>query len=127
MFKSNVYNQDSDGDGMSDYDEINYDGDASSYNPITDTNPLAVDTDGDSLSDLIDPLPLNIKFVDGDLAPLGAPDGVVNTADYMIAFRIILGVLSPTVLELTHGDIYPVAAPDGEITISDLLQLLHKI
>lgn len=60
-------------------------------------------------------------FADGDLAPLGAPDGVINTADYLIALRISLGELTATSLELSHGDVYPPDAPDGVIDISDML------
>jgi pimeloyl-ACP methyl ester carboxylesterase len=42
---------DSDFDGVSDYDEIHFDGDANSYNPATDLNPLNPDTDNDGMSD----------------------------------------------------------------------------
>ncbi len=65
-------------------------------------------------------------YADGDLAPLGAPDGLINSADYLIASRITLG-LDPTVLELSHGDIYPAGAPDGVINIQDLLLLLQRL
>jgi PKD repeat protein len=42
---------DSDFDGVTDYNEINFDGDANSYNPATDLNPLSPDTDNDGMSD----------------------------------------------------------------------------
>ena len=42
---------DSDFDGVSDYNEVSYDGDANSYNPATDLNPTNADTDGDGMSD----------------------------------------------------------------------------
>lgn len=42
---------DSDYDGISDYNEVGYDGDANSYNVATDLDPLNVDTDGDGMSD----------------------------------------------------------------------------
>ena len=38
-------------------------------------------------------------YADGDLAPLGTPDGLINTADYLVATRIVLGQLTPTDLE----------------------------
>jgi beta-glucanase (GH16 family) len=60
-------------------------------------------------------------YADGDLAPLGAPDGLVNSADYLIANRIVLESLTPTQLELSHGDVYPVGAPDGVLNIQDML------
>ena len=64
---------------------------------------------------------------DGDLAPLGNPDGIINAADYLIAQRIALGQLTATPLELAHGDLYPVGAPDGVINTSDVLLLLQLI
>ena len=42
---------DSDFDGVSDYDEVAYDGDASSYNPLTDLNPISADSDSDGMDD----------------------------------------------------------------------------
>ena len=58
-------------------------------------------------------------YADGDLAPLGSPDGLVNSADYLIANRIVLDSLTPTQLELSHGDVYPPGAPDEVINIQD--------
>lgn len=45
------HNWDSDGDNISDYDEVAFDGDDDGYDPQTDTNPLDQDTDGDGYSD----------------------------------------------------------------------------
>lgn len=118
---------DTDGDGLNDYVEVAYDGNAASYTPGADLNPLSVDTDGDGLADGSDPLPLTFNFMDGDLGPLGAPDGLVDTADYAVALQIVLGKRQPTVLELSHGDIYPPGAPDGVIDTSDLVLLLRKL
>jgi hypothetical protein len=42
---------DSDFDGVTDYNEIYFDGDANTYNPATDLNPLNPDTDSDGMSD----------------------------------------------------------------------------
>lgn len=112
---------DSDGDFLSDFDEIAWDGNPSSYNPLTDLNPLSDDTDGDSLLDGLDPIPFIFNFADGDIAPLGAPDGLINIADYVIYQRIIQQQISPSDLESSHGDIYPDGAPDGVIDMSDLM------
>jgi len=117
---------DTDGDGVMDYDEVGFDGDASTYTPGQDMNPLSTDTDGDLLGDAVDPLPLVFNFNDGDLAPLGAPDGQVNVADVLVATRIVLGTLLASDLELSHGDFYPQGAPDGIIDLSDLI-LLQKL
>ena len=65
-------------------------------------------------------------YADGDLAPLGSPDNLVNAADYLIANRIVLENLTATQLELSHGDVYPPGAPDGVINIQDLL-LIQKL
>ena len=62
-------------------------------------------------------------YADGDLAPLGTPDGLINTADYLVTSRIVLGQLTPTDLEYAHGDLYPAGAPDGVINIQDMLLL----
>ena len=66
-------------------------------------------------------------YADGDLAPLGAPDGLINTADYLIGSRIVLDQVIPTDLEYAHGDIYPAGAPDGAINIQDLLLLQQQL
>jgi beta-glucanase (GH16 family) len=66
-------------------------------------------------------------YADGDLAPLGAPDGLINSADYLIASRITLGLVSPTDMEYAHGDLYPPGAPDGVINIQDLLLLQQQL
>ncbi|NOQ89837.1 MAG: hypothetical protein GQ549_02715, partial [Gammaproteobacteria bacterium] len=116
---------DSDGDGLSDFDEIN------TYGTLPD-NP---DSDGDSFNDGVevsngsDPI-LDTSwpnFADGDIAPLGAPDGLINAADYLIAQRIVLGELEATPLELSHADLYPAGSPDGVINTSDLILLLKLL
>ncbi len=93
------------------------------------TDPLLVDSDGDRLSDGLevangsDPQDPGSwpNLADRDVAPLGAPDGLVNAGDYLIIQRMALGQLTPTPLELAHGDLYPPGAPDGLINIQDLI------
>ncbi len=63
---------------------------------------------------------------DGDLAPLNAPDGVVNAADVLVATRITLGLLAAGPQQLAHGDVYPPGNPDGVINLQDLI-LITKI
>ncbi|MCK5395908.1 MAG: S8 family serine peptidase [Gammaproteobacteria bacterium] len=118
---------DSDGDTISDYDEVAFDGDPNNYDPANDLNPTSSDTDNDSLADNIDPAPLDFNFNDGDLAPLGSPDGQVNAADYLIAQRIVLGEIVADSLQLSHGDLYPAGSPDGVINASDLILLLQLV
>lgn len=117
---------DTDGDGLGDYNEVAYDGDASTYIPGQDLNPLSNNTDGDAYLDNADLYPLNFNFEDGDLAPLGSPDGIINVADLAIATQIILGTINPGINELTHGDVYPIGSPDGVIDMSDLI-LIRQI
>lgn len=110
-------NPDTDGDGLTDAQEVN----------VYKTNPLNPDTDGDGLMDSTDPLPLVFNYNDGDVAPLGASDGVVDAADYMVMQRIVLGEIQATTKELAHGDLYPPGAPDGVIDLSDLTVLLSRV
>ena len=118
---------DTDGDSITDYDEVAFDGNANSYTPGLDLNPLSTDTDSDLILDNMDPIPITFNFNDGDLAPLGAPDGIINSADYAAAIRIILDQINITDNELSHGDLYPPGAPDGTINTSDLIKLLELI
>jgi len=118
---------DTDNDGLSDYTEIAYDGNATSYTPGQDLNPLSNNTDGDAYLDNADLYPINFNYEDGDLAPLGNPDGVVNAADLSIAIQIVLGNISQDLISLLHGDIYPVGNPDGIIDTSDLILIKRRL
>jgi hypothetical protein len=111
---------DTDGDNLSDFDEVNYDGIPTAYNPVSDLNPLSTDTDGDGIQDDTDLSPHG----EGDVAPLGSPDGIVNAGDLVVMQRIVLGLETATSIQLEHGDLYPVGAPDGQIDMSDLLLML---
>ena len=66
-------------------------------------------------------------YADGDLAPLGTPDGLINSADYLVASRIALGQLTAGDLELSHGDLYPPGSADGVINLQDLLLLQQRL
>lgn len=68
-----------------------------------------------------------IIFADGDLAPVGSPDGQVNTADYLVLSRIVNDNLVAGASEYAHGDVYPQDAPDGVLNIQDLLVLQQKV
>ncbi len=116
---------DSDGDNLGDGDEVNIYGTLPN-NPDTDGDFIE---DGDEISNASNPLdPLSWpNFADGDIAPLGSPDGLINAADYLVAQRIALGELSATSLELAHGDLYPAGSPDGMINTSDLILLLKLV
>jgi len=132
---------DSDMDGLTDYEEVNYDGNASNYNPFdpitmtgTDLNANDSDTDGDGFSDQLelsagaDPLnPADVPVLaDGDMNN----DGVVDAADVLIATRIVLGQLTITALQMTHGDVAPLVngqpSPDGQFNLGDLVVIQRK-
>ena len=117
---------DTDGDNLTDDYEVNFDGDPA-YTPGADLDPTLADTDGDGLNDDVDPDPLNGGGIPGDLAPRGTPDGMVNVADYLVAQRIVLGLITPTAQELAAGDLYPSGSPDGVINLSDLIILLGMV
>lgn len=114
VYGTHPANPDTDGDGLPDGNEVT----------VHNTDPLRADTDGDGLTDGEE---VNIYGTDpnvsnrGDLAPRGAPDGVVDMADYLIMRRIVLGEIQPTAQELAQGDLYPAGAPDGVIGLPDLI------
>jgi len=67
------------------------------------------------------------NYANGDLAPLGSPDGLINAADYLVAQRISLGEIPITSLQLAHGDLYPEGSLDGVINVSNFILLLKII
>jgi hypothetical protein len=62
-------------------------------------------------------------IADGDLAPLGDPDGIINTGDIVIALRIALGEITPGTMELAHGDMNA----DGVIDLSDVIVITNIV
>ncbi len=117
---------DTDGDLVSDFDEVNYDGDASTYTPGVDLDPNNDDTDGDGVTDGADVQPLTFN-VAGDVAPRGTPDGIVNTADLLVQTQFALGISTPSAIELQNGDMYPASSSDGTINTSDLLLMMQLV
>ena len=140
-------NPDTDGDGLTDVDEVN----------VYNTNPDLADTDLDGLSDgdevnlyLTDPTkpdtdgdgvndgdeiaagtdPLNILsfpiVADGDLND----DGQVDIRDVMLGMQIINGEITPTAEQLQHGDVAPlidsVPVPNGVFNVGDVLLIQRK-
>ena len=118
---------DSDGDTLSDFEEVNYDGDPGNYTPGLDLNPLQIDTDGDTINDNLDPIPLTFNFNDADLAPLNAPNGIIDAADLLIATQITLNQIPAGTTQLAHGDVYPPGAPDGVINTQDLILITKMV
>jgi len=107
---------DSDGDTLSDFQEVNFDNDPG-YTPGTDLDPLSPDTDGDGLSDATDPIPLDFNYADGDVVT----DEEINAGDYVVMLRFAFDLAQPDNMHLAHGDLYPSGNPDGIINLQDLL------
>jgi len=122
---TNPFMNDTDGDTVSDYDEVSFDG-SLVYDPVTDMNPLSQNTDNDAYPDGVDPIPLTINIEDGSVAPYGSPNLTVDAGDLLVGIQLVLGIKETTNLEKAHMDLYPVGAPDGEITLSDYI-LLQKL
>lgn len=112
---------DTDGDGLTDFEEVAWDGDPNTYIPGADLNPASDDTDSDGLPDPVDPIPLVFNYNDGDVVT----DSNVNAGDYLVVMRTVLGLTPVTDHMLAHADLYPDGTPDGLITIQDLILLLQ--
>ena len=70
-------------------------------------------------------------IADGDVAPLGSRDGIVNVGDALVALRFALDLETPTQEDMGHGDVAPLDIdnqpnPDGQITVGDALVILRK-
>jgi hypothetical protein len=133
-YGTNPLNADSDGDGLDDQVEVGFDGNPDGYNPYhpvtnpngTDLDANSSDSDGDGVDDAteyhnasgdepIDPNGFPM-LADGDIAPLGKPNGSLDAGDVLVAQRIALGLESATPLELAHADMNC----DGQISLPDV-------
>lgn len=130
---TNTLLMDSDGDTISDFDEVNYGGDASVYTPGVDINPLVVDSDGDGFNDNVEigigSNPLDVLSIpaDGDING----DDTVNVVDLLLATQMALGLKTPTADELIRGDVAPLnngtPSPNGEFNTGDLVVIQRKV
>lgn len=68
-----------------------------------------------------------VGMIAGDLAPRGAPDGVINAADLLILQRIVQNQIVPTAAEILVGDVAPLGNPDGKLDAGDLVLLQRAI
>jgi len=125
---------DTDDDGLTDYEEVAWDGDALVYTSGEDTDPLDADTDGDYIKDgtesLADTDPLDSMdlLVWGDINN----SGVVNAADVLMATRAALGLVTLTNPQLARGNVAPLvggmptSAADDDFNVADLLLITGK-
>jgi len=72
-------------------------------------------------------LSMAAQYKAGDLAPKGAPDSVLNVADFLMLQRIINGDETPSPTELILGDVGPLGSPDDILNVADLLILKRAI
>ena len=102
---------DSDGDGLSDYEEVNYDGDSGIYTPNQDTDPLNDDTDGDGFLDGMEVLSQRDPLSNADAPTWGDinNDSVVNASDVFLASRAILDLHSLNTGQETRANMAPLA------------------
>jgi subtilisin family serine protease len=125
---------DTDDDGLTDYQEVAWDGDVAAYTAGQDTNPLNPDTDSDGVKDgteLLagtDPLDNMDVLVWGDIDD----NGVVNAADVLLATRAALGTLTLDDAQLARGNVAPLvggkpaSVPDDDFNVADLLLITGK-
>jgi len=59
----------------------------------------------------------------GDVAPRGCPDGIIDTADYIVIKKIVLGQLLATEDDVNNGDLAPLSTPDSKLTVGDLVAI----
>ena len=113
---------DTDGDGLNDGEEVN----------TYATDPTNSDSDGDLLPDGLevangsgpgDPGSWP-NLADGDVAPYGAPDGLLNAGDLTVAIRLALGLEPTRALELAHCDL---GTPDNIIDARDITLLIQML
>ena len=124
IYMTNPQDPDSDSDGLQDGAEVN----------LHVTNPLDYDTDNDGAWDGMevaagtDPLDI-LSFPstpDGDISG----DGKVNAADVLLGLRIQSNLITPTSYQSIHGDVAPLIdgnpAPDGKIDLGDIILIQRK-
>jgi hypothetical protein len=125
---------DTDDDGLTDYQEVAWDGDANTYNAGLDTNPLNPHTDGDNVIDGTEALGGSDPLDDMSVLVWGDIDnnGVVNAADVLLATRTALGMMTLNSAQLARGNVAPLVGgvpdsrPDDNFNVADLLLITGK-
>ena len=125
---------DTDGDGLTDFQEVYWDGDATAYDPVFDLNPLAADTDNDGFRDGMeveagyDTLLATSYPVWGDIND----DRVVDTVDVLLASRAVLGLAPLSGPEMARGKVAPLVngtpqpVANDPLNAADLLLIERK-
>lgn len=124
---------DTDGDGLADFvdpdpDNIDTDGDGlvdgqGGIVPVANL-PGGIDLDNDGFVDGEQDYGLDATVNNrGDVAPLGSLDNQIDAADLLVLQRFILGLETPTPLDIVLGDMNM----NGTLDTADILLLLQSI
>lgn len=112
---TDALNPDTDGDTLSDGDEVNVHG----------TDPLDTDTDGDLVDDGAEVLagtdPNNAASFpgDGDVTE----DGTIDIRDMLLGLRHLQGLVTLTPAQQAHGDV----TRDGNFNLGDMVVIQRRI
>jgi len=119
----NACDNDDDGDGLNDTDEV-----TAGTDPLNPDSDFDTYLDGEEVAAGSDPMdPESVPpTADGDLND----DGEVDGADVLIAARIIFGFITATPVQQLHMDVAPlvggVPMSDGALNTADLLLIQRK-
>jgi hypothetical protein len=128
---ANTADPDDDNDGILDVEEL-----------LAGLDPLDVDTDGDTFRDNVelakgkDPLnAIEYPLPDGDVFPLGEPDGLVDTRDELLIHRVLRGLVTvPGAAQeafIRHADVAPLIsgapAPSGAFDSADAMIVTRRV
>ena len=118
--EGDVCDDDDDNDGLTDVEEMNFDGDPA-YNPLTDTDPLLADTDSDGVSDFDE-----INY-DGNTEYNAATD--TNPLSDNTDSDAYLDGVDPIPLHFNYedGDVAPWGAPDSALNAADMLVCIQFV
>ena len=115
-----VCDDDDDNDGLTDFYEINFDGDPA-YSALTDTNPFNADTDSDGISDFDE-----VNY-DGNPVYNAATDTspLSDNTDGDAYFDGVDPI--PLHFNFEDGNVAPWGAPDAEVNVADLLVCMQFV
>ena len=116
FYGTSAINADTDGDALSDMTEVK----------VYGTSPINADTDSDGISDYDEIIvyQTNPKTSNkGDIAPRGAPNGVVDVADLLVLTRFVTWLDVPTAYETALSDMNG----DGVLDVRDILLLRQQL
>lgn len=58
----------------------------------------------------------------GDVAPLGAPNGLIDSGDAVVALQMAQGMIPPDM----NADVWPLSAPDGVVDTNDVVAITQS-